>query len=177
MWRQRSNAQGCNMTLNYMVQDWVEDGARGHWGKISRKHSEDQWPEPLQGRRGDSMDESLSFEQWNPFWDFWLLDSQRTTVCCFGPPSYNWSCVKENPEPLDLTPETTRKHTTRATGVCFLLSGDKTPTFHEILEDTKNSLPTISLFMEEGKETEKAIIKKSENSATPTVLRSGCGLR
>ena len=165
------------MTLNYMVQDWVEDGARGHWGKISRKHSEDQWPEPLQGRRGDSMDESLSFEQWNPFWDFWLLDSQRTTVCCFAPPSYNWSCAKENPEPLDLTPETTRKHTTRATGVCFLLSGDKTPTFHEILEDTKNSLPTISLFMEEGKETEKAIIKKSDNSATPTVLRSGCGLR
>jgi hypothetical protein len=85
--------------------------------------------------------------------------------------------LKKTLNPLDLTHETTRKHANRATGVCCLLSGDETPTFHGILKDTKNPLATISLFMEEGKESEKAIIKKSENSGTPTVLWSRCGLR
>jgi hypothetical protein len=50
------------MTLNHMVQSWVEDGARGHLGKNSRKPSEDQWPEPLQGGSGGSLDKSLCFD-------------------------------------------------------------------------------------------------------------------
>lgn len=48
--------------------------------------------------------------------------------------------------------------------------------FSKILRPLPAIFPRYIFFIRKGKESEKAIIKKSENTETPTVLRSRCGL-
>lgn len=153
---------------------------QGAFRKEFKEHSEGNWPEPLEGVV--LWVKVCTLTQKNQFQIPDFQNFQWLTVLFWAIKLQLIGCVLQK----ILGPWTllTKSQGITSAGqpVCVLCSLEtKLQPFMKFSKILR-SLPAIFpgyffFFIRKRKESEKAIIKKSENTETPTVLRSGCGLR